>query len=252
MIKSIFYVISIFCVTFSYAQVGIGTTVPDDSAVLDVTSTDKGVLLPRVALTSNIDEETIPNPTKSLLVYNTATVTNQGAEHNITRGFYYWNGTEWDKFSSANAPTNKYFAEIYKTTVQNVLSDGNATKVNFGASVYTSGVNFDDSSLKNGFIAPLGGYYRISYTIGVQTKNGNELFAEFYATEDGTKEITSTTFLTLANNDSKFSASKNTIVYLNENSKVYIYCNVTSTKDNNSITLLTDGTNFNIELIKAD
>jgi hypothetical protein len=33
---------------FANAQVGVGTTTPDASAVLDVSSTDKGLLLPRM------------------------------------------------------------------------------------------------------------------------------------------------------------------------------------------------------------
>ena len=32
------------------AQVGIGTTTPDPSAIMDITATDKGLLIPRVLL----------------------------------------------------------------------------------------------------------------------------------------------------------------------------------------------------------
>ena len=37
------------------AQVGIGTTDPDPSAILDMNAPDKGILIPRVAL-SNISD----------------------------------------------------------------------------------------------------------------------------------------------------------------------------------------------------
>ena len=54
-----------------FAQTGIGTTTPNPSAKLDVFSTDKGFLPPRVTLTSGTDIITIPSPATGLLVYNT-------------------------------------------------------------------------------------------------------------------------------------------------------------------------------------
>jgi hypothetical protein len=60
------------------AQVGIGTSTPQPSSILDVNVNNlpigkkKGLLLPQVPLTSNIDVATIPNPAHGLLVINTA------------------------------------------------------------------------------------------------------------------------------------------------------------------------------------
>ena len=51
----------------SYSQVGIGTTTPDGSSVLDVSSTNKGVLFPRL---TSIQRDAIVNPAKGLTVYN--------------------------------------------------------------------------------------------------------------------------------------------------------------------------------------
>jgi hypothetical protein len=59
-------------------------------AVLNVAATDKGVLLPRVTLTSPTDSKTIPNPTTGLLVYNTG-----GNSKFRTKGYMFWKGTEW-------------------------------------------------------------------------------------------------------------------------------------------------------------
>ncbi len=77
-----------------HAQVGINTTTPANGAMLDVTSTDKGLLIPRVALNSTISTSPItPAPTTSLLVYNTA---NAGSGTTaVSPGFYYWSGTSW-------------------------------------------------------------------------------------------------------------------------------------------------------------
>jgi len=75
--------------SFSYAQVGIGTTTPNASAVLDVNSSAKGVLIPQVALTGTTDNSTILNPANSLLIYNTSQI------NDVSPGYYYREGTKW-------------------------------------------------------------------------------------------------------------------------------------------------------------
>ena len=74
------------------AQVGIGTTTPNASAMLDITSTNKGLLIPRVAL-SNISNTTSPinNPVEGLMVWNTS----NGTVGGTGKGFYYFNGSVW-------------------------------------------------------------------------------------------------------------------------------------------------------------
>ncbi len=60
---------------------------PHASARLEVSSTNQGVLIPRVSLTSVTDATTIPNPATSLLVYNTNAALPWGV------GYYYNAGT---------------------------------------------------------------------------------------------------------------------------------------------------------------
>lgn len=50
------------------AQVGIGTASPDPSSLLDITSTSKGLLLPRMTTTQRL---AIVNPAQGLMVFNT-------------------------------------------------------------------------------------------------------------------------------------------------------------------------------------
>lgn len=50
-----------------YAQVGIGTTLPDASSVLDVFSTSKGLLMPQL---STIQRDAITLPANGLMIYN--------------------------------------------------------------------------------------------------------------------------------------------------------------------------------------
>jgi len=78
------------------AQVGIGTETPAKSAILDVTSTDKGALLPRVTLTSStMDLDNVAGQEKGLLVYNLGGT--------LSEGYYFWNGSEWMVFDSSTA-----------------------------------------------------------------------------------------------------------------------------------------------------
>lgn len=75
---------------FGQNNVGIGTTTPHASALLDLTATDKGILIPRVALVAaNNGTTPVNNPATGLLVYNT------GTGGLTPAGFYYWNGTQW-------------------------------------------------------------------------------------------------------------------------------------------------------------
>ncbi|PHS08817.1 MAG: hypothetical protein COA88_06205 [Kordia sp.] len=96
MIRRILLLLTVlpFCV---FSQVGIGTTTPDSSAALDISSTSSGVLLPRVALVGVNDVATITAPASSLLIYNTATAGT--APNNVTPGYYYWDGVIWVPFT---------------------------------------------------------------------------------------------------------------------------------------------------------
>ena len=71
------------------AQVGINTTSPHASSMLDITASDKGLLIPRVNLTSVNDLTTIPSPATGLLVYK------PNSSSGMLPGFYYFNGTRW-------------------------------------------------------------------------------------------------------------------------------------------------------------
>lgn len=84
----------LFVTNLFQAQVGIGTTSPNTSSILDITSTNSGLLIPRVALTSTSDVATIPSPATSLLVYNSGFSPN---------GFYYWNGSVWVQLANVNS-----------------------------------------------------------------------------------------------------------------------------------------------------
>lgn len=62
---------SILTTLLAQAQgVGINNPPPDGSALLDLTSTDRGLLVPRMTA---IQRNAIPLPALSLMIFNTAT-----------------------------------------------------------------------------------------------------------------------------------------------------------------------------------
>ncbi|TKB98150.1 autotransporter outer membrane beta-barrel domain-containing protein [Pedobacter cryotolerans] len=74
------------------AQQGFGTNNPAPSSVIDMVSTNKGFLVPRVSLTSLIVSAPINSPADALTVFNTATT--GVAPNNVTPGYYYWSSAE--------------------------------------------------------------------------------------------------------------------------------------------------------------
>ncbi|AXY73966.1 hypothetical protein D3H65_08210 [Paraflavitalea soli] len=83
--------------TVLQAQVGIGTLQPDSSAALEINSSNKGLLIPRVDLAAN----NIPLPATALMVFNTNPNYDGGA------GIYINMGTgaqpQWTQLVPANA-----------------------------------------------------------------------------------------------------------------------------------------------------
>ncbi len=99
---------TVFCAVISNAQsIGIGTTTPDASAVLDVKSGNKGMLVPRVALTAINVAAPITAPADALLIYNTATAGT--GESAVSPGFYYWNTStmRWTAIATRTSDANQ-------------------------------------------------------------------------------------------------------------------------------------------------
>lgn len=92
------FIIMGFCVA-SYSQVGIGTLSPANSAQLDITSVNKGFLVPRIALTETVNQNPVTGSVlNSLLIYNTASI------NDVTPGFYYWQANKWVRILAQNDP----------------------------------------------------------------------------------------------------------------------------------------------------
>lgn len=86
----LFWIILVLIFGQINAQTGIGTTTPNASAKLDVYSTNKGFLPPRIALTALNSASPVISPATGLLIFNTASV---GTNPNqVIPGYYYWDG----------------------------------------------------------------------------------------------------------------------------------------------------------------
>lgn len=79
-----FFTLLFLCTAASlFAQVGIGTTTPHPSAQLEVQSTGKGILIPRMT-----QAQRPADAAEGLMIYQT----------DGEKGFYFFNGATWDKF----------------------------------------------------------------------------------------------------------------------------------------------------------
>ncbi|MDM1361474.1 hypothetical protein [Myroides marinus] len=88
-----------------YAQQGFGTNTPDRSSAVEIVSSKRGLLIPRLELKDTKIASPVSKPANALFVYNTATA------GDVTPGFYYWETTDqndeskgrWVRFVSSNS-----------------------------------------------------------------------------------------------------------------------------------------------------
>ena len=124
------------------AQIGINTTTPN--AMLDISSTTNGFLIPRVALAADNIAAPIVNPQggailTSTMVYNTATII---GVNGIFPGYYYWNGSLWVSFLGSND---------WKIN-GNISTTNPANPVTYGTSTIASSENFIGTTDANDFV----------------------------------------------------------------------------------------------------
>jgi hypothetical protein len=152
--KKVFVFILFFLVQHSYSQVGIGTTSPDNSATLDVTSISSGVLIPRM---TQIQKNAIFSPATGLLIYQ-----NDGVS-----GFWYYNGTAWITFSdtswlttgnSGTSPVNNYLGTSDSKELIVKTNNTEALRINTNSNVGIGTTSIPTTKL---FINNSGGAIRI-------------------------------------------------------------------------------------------
>ena len=109
------------------AQVAVNTSgnAADASAILDVSSTDKGILIPRMTLAKR---DLIDSPVPGLMIYQT----------NNTPGFYFYNGTAWVVVGDGATSINSLYDG--KTGGHSVFLGNNSGTVDDGSDNWNTGI----------------------------------------------------------------------------------------------------------------
>lgn len=107
----IFILATILFSAVASAQVKIGGTdgKPNESAMLDIEATNKGVLLPRVALSKTDIASPLTAHVAGMTVYNTASTKSATEVNGVVPGFYYNDGTKWNQMVTTDNKAVKFF-----------------------------------------------------------------------------------------------------------------------------------------------
>ncbi|PVW14302.1 hypothetical protein [Marixanthomonas spongiae] len=85
---------------------------------MDVTSSDSGILIPRVALSSDTDVTTVTNPNGGGAPVVSTLVYNDGTSGLTPAGFYFWNGSSWSKL--IDTTPDVYFGKAIINSTGNI------------------------------------------------------------------------------------------------------------------------------------
>ncbi len=203
---SIILIVLGFSAVNAQVAININGANPDESAMLDVGSTTKGILVPRL---TQSQRNAIDTPASGLLIY----------QNDNTSGFYYYDGSVWQLLAkngdawSLTGNTGTIPITNYIGTTDNqdfVIKVNNVEKIrvnktngaietkNTGESVFvgeSAGINDDLSNNKNVFIGYQSGTSNstgssnvfVGYQSGLNTTTGD------FNTADGYKSIYSNT-----------------------------------------------------------
>ncbi|HLP62911.1 tail fiber domain-containing protein [Flavobacterium sp.] len=140
--------LQLFLITaFGFAQVGVNTTTPDPSSMLDISATNKGVLVPRVSLpnvtTTQLDGTN--TAATGLLIWNTNAATTGG--NGV--GFYYFNGTQWMPITQTSTTDHDIY-EVGGTIAPDAITDNKYTQgsLTIGTNTAATGVLDVDNATK--------------------------------------------------------------------------------------------------------
>ena len=127
----LFYLIT----NFTFAQVGIGTTNPDPSSILNLESNSAGLLITRL---SETQKNGISNPATGLLIYQT----------NNESGFWYYTGSTWVPFATKYTFTNglnetNNLAKLGGDLTENTTITLNNNDLTFQATDFFYNLNFE-------------------------------------------------------------------------------------------------------------
>lgn len=141
--KLLLATISFICLTATAQNVGIGTTTPNASSALEINSTNKGILIPRIGDTTGV-----PTPPEGLIIYN-----------KNTKSLYFYNGSRWlavgNVPNSTSTPTDRITYKVtgtgFTATEQELFSFQNGSSRSVSGTPGSGGtvgqINFTDLAL---------------------------------------------------------------------------------------------------------
>ncbi len=94
-------------------KVGDNPGTRNANSALEIESTNKGVAFPRIALTATNSKNPLnagTGPLTGTIVYNTATA--GSSPNNVTPGFYYWDGTAWQRMLQGTTGTAGTYTKV--------------------------------------------------------------------------------------------------------------------------------------------
>lgn len=136
------------------AQIGIGTTSPDASAILDLSSTNKGLLMPRM---TTLQQTNLVNPALGLMIYNTTT---SQLETNKGDGL---GGTLWTSAAAtgATAPLGTNTTQLATTAF--VMANLGSGYASVNSIIPTTSTSLTDTLAAEMTLSPPSGTYSVSF-----------------------------------------------------------------------------------------
>jgi hypothetical protein len=195
--KKIFFLLkTIFIFSVVYAQQGVAITTdgssPDNSAMLDIKSTSKGILIPRMTAAQRT---AIASPVNGLLIYQT----------DGTPGFYFYNGSAWAPISATAGPLTGW------ATTGNAATD---SLVNFIGTIDNKPLIGKVNGQQTFYFSPTNTATLVGYQAG---KNNTGIWNTFFGYQAGLSNTTGFANLFIGNSSgySNTTANGNHFVGIN-------------------------------------
>ncbi|CCG54651.1 Putative hemagglutinin-related protein precursor [Flavobacterium indicum GPTSA100-9 = DSM 17447] len=182
--KTIHLFITFFSLVISYGQVGIGTTNPHASSILELNSTSQGLLITRL---TSAQRDAIISPANGLIIYNTS-----------INCFQYYKNFSWFSLCDATVSSLNCGGGTASNGAVGVPYSGNATLPYLGGNggSYSSGYPISSTGV-SGLTATLqagtlsNGAGNLTFTIsGTPTSSGTANFAFSFGGQSCTFSIT--------------------------------------------------------------
>lgn len=141
--------------SINFAQVGINSNgnTPDASAMLDIQSTDSGLLIPRMTIA---ERDNITTPATGLTIYSTD-----------DNAFYYYNGTNWTPFVANDNDWTVNGSDMYSQPTGNVGIGTNNPNYKLDINTFSLNVGTDSGDQNgDGYLDADGGRIHTYYANG--------------------------------------------------------------------------------------